>query len=330
MVSENRVKFEKADGGAFMTTIIGSDGAGQGGNGGPPPGDLIKESNTEGFEADVLQASRTTPVIVDFWAPWCGPCKQLGPLLEQAVKAARGAVRLVKIDIDQNQELAVQLRVQSVPAVYAFYQGQPVDGFVGALPESQVKAFIERLVQSAGTDQGPDPLEAALEQAQAALESGQLGAASSLFGQILQHDPDNTAATAGLIRCQLDSGDTAGAKALFDGLPEEVKNDPAFDSIAASLELADMSAEAGDVLALKSQLAVNENNHQARFDLAMALYAAGDGDGAAEALLEIIGRDRNWDDEAARKQLLKFFEAWGPTDPRTLEARRRLSSLLFS
>ena len=330
MVSENRVKFEKADGGAFMTTIIGSDGAGQGGNGGPPPGDLIKESNTEGFEADVLQASRTTPVIVDFWAPWCGPCKQLGPLLEQAVKAARGAVRLVKIDIDQNQDLAVQLRVQSVPAVYAFYQGQPVDGFVGALPESQVKAFIERLVQSAGTDQGPDPLEAALEQAQAALESGQLGAASSLFGQILQHDPDNTAATAGLIRCQLDSGDTAGAKALFDGLPEEVKSDPAFDSIAASLELADMSAEAGDVLALKSQLAVNENNHQARFDLAMALYAAGDGDGAAEALLEIIGRDRNWDDEAARKQLLKFFEAWGPTDPRTLEARRRLSSLLFS
>ena len=330
MVSENRVKFEKADGGAFMTTIIGSDGAGQGGNGGPPPGDLIKESNTEGFEADVLQASRTTPVIVDFWAPWCGPCKQLGPLLEQAVKAARGAVRLVKIDIDQNQELAVQLRVQSVPAVYAFYQGQPVDGFVGALPESQVKAFIERLVQSAGTDQGPDPLEAALEQAQAALESGQLGAASSLFGQILQHDPDNTAATAGLIRCQLDSGDTAGAKALFDGLPEEVKSDPAFDSIAASLELADMSAEAGDVLALKSQLAVNENNHQARLDLAMALYAAGDGDGAAEALLEIIGRDRNWDDEAARKQLLKFFEAWGPTDPRTLEARRRLSSLLFS
>ena len=330
MVSENRVKFEKADGGAFMTTIIGSDGAGQGGNGGPPPGDLIKESNTEGFEADVLQASRTTPVVVDFWAPWCGPCKQLGPLLEQAVKAARGAVRLVKIDIDQNQDLAVQLRVQSVPAVYAFYQGQPVDGFVGALPESQVKAFIERLVQSAGTDQGPDPLEAALEQAQAALESGQLGAASSLFGQILQHDPDNTAATAGLIRCQLDSGDTAGAKALFDGLPEEVKSDPAFDSIAASLELADMSAEAGDVLALKSQLAVNENNHQARFDLAMALYAAGDGDGAAEALLEIIGRDRNWDDEAARKQLLKFFEAWGPTDPRTLEARRRLSSLLFS
>ena len=313
-----------------MTTIIGSDGAGQAGNGGPPPADLIKDSSTESFEADVLQASMTTPVIVDFWAPWCGPCKQLGPLLEQAVKAARGAVRLVKIDIDQNQELAMQLRVQSVPAVYAFFLGRPVDGFVGALPESQIKAFIERLTQTAGTDQGPDPLEEALAQAQAALESGQLGAASALFAQILQHDPENTAAIAGLIRCQLDSGDTAAAKAMYDGLPEEVKSDPALASVAASLELADMSAEAGDVLALKSQLAVNPNDHQARLDLAMALYAAGDAEGATEALLEIIARDRGWNDEAARKQLLKFFEAWGPTDPRTLEARRRLSSLLFS
>jgi putative thioredoxin len=313
-----------------MTTIIGSDGAGQAGNDGPPAADLIKESSVEGFEADVLQVSMTTPVIVDFWAPWCGPCKQLGPLLEQAVKTARGAVRLVKIDIDQNQELAVQLRVQSVPAVYAFYQGRPVDGFVGALPESQVKAFIERLIQTAGTDQGPDPLEEALKQAQAALESGQLGAASSLFAQVLQHDPDNIAATAGLIRCQLDAGDTAGAKAMFDGLSDEVKSNEAFASVAASLELADMSAETGDVLALKSQLAVNQNDHQARFDLAMAHYAAGDSDGAANELLEIIGRDRSWNDEAARQQLLKFFEAWGPTDPRTLEARRRLSSLLFS
>jgi putative thioredoxin len=313
-----------------MTTIIGSDGAGQAGNGGPPPADLIKDSSTESFEADVLQASMTTPVIVDFWAPWCGPCKQLGPLLEQAVKAARGAVRLVKIDIDQNQELAMQLRVQSVPAVYAFFQGRPVDGFVGALPESQIKAFIERLTQTAGTDQGPDPLEEALAQAQAALESGQLGAASALFAQILQHDPENTAAIAGLIRCQLDSGDTAAAKAMYDGLPEEVKSDPALASVAASLELADMSAEAGDVLALKSQLAVNPSDHQARLDLAMALYAAGDAEGATDALLEIIARDRGWNDEAARKQLLKFFEAWGPTDPRTLEARRRLSSLLFS
>ena len=311
-----------------MTAIIGS--AGQAGNGGPPPTDLIKDSNIEGFEADVLQASMTTPVIVDFWAPWCGPCKQLGPMLEKAVTAARGAVRLVKIDIDQNQELAMQLRVQSVPAVYAFYQGRPVDGFVGALPESQVKAFIDRLTQAAGTDQGPDPLEEALEQAQAALESGQLGAASALFAQVLQHDPENATATAGMIRCRLDSGDTAEAKAMFDALPEEVRSDEAFASVAASLELADMSADTGDVLALKSQLAVTENNHQARFDLAMALYAAGDADGAAEALLEIIRRDRGWNDEAARKQLLKFFEAWGPTDPRTLEARRRLSSLLFA
>jgi putative thioredoxin len=251
-------------------------------------------------------------------------------MLEQAVKAARGAVRLVKIDIDQNQELAVQLRVQSVPAVYAFFQGRPVDGFVGALPESQVKAFIDRLSQTAGTGQGPDPLEEALEQAQSALEGGQLGAASALFAQVLQHDPENLQATAGMIRCRLASGDTADAKAMFEGLPDEVKGDAALASVAASLELADMSAETGDVLALQSQLAANPNDHQARFDLAMAQYAAGDAEGATDALLEIIRRERTWNDEAARKQLLKFFEAWGPTDPRTLEARRRLSSMLFS
>ena len=328
MVSYERITKDRQTGTAFMTTIIGSDG--QPGNGGPPPGDLIKDSSIEGFEADVLQASMTTPVIVDFWAPWCGPCKQLGPMLEKAVTAARGAVRLVKIDIDQNQELAMQLRVQSVPAVYAFFQGRPVDGFVGALPESQIKAFIDRLTQAAGTEQGPDPLEEALEQANAALEGGQLGAASALFAQVLQHDPENAIAAAGLIRCRLESGDTAGAKAMFEGLPDEVRSHDAMASVVASLELADMSAETGDLLALKSKLAVNENDHQARIDLAMALYAAGDAEGATEALLEVIRRDRNWNDEAARKQLLKFFEAWGPTDPRTLEARRRLSSLLFS
>ena len=294
------------------------------------PTDLIKDSDTQSFQADVIDASQETPVIVDFWAPWCGPCKQISPALEKAVLAAGGRVKLVKVNIDENPQVAQAFRVQSIPAVHAVVDGRPVDGFVGALPESQVKAFIERLIQTAGTDQGPDPLQEALEQAQAALESGQLGAASSLFAQVLQHDPDNIAATAGLIRCQLDSGDTAGAKAMFDGLPDEVKSDPAFDSVAASLELADMSAETGDVLALKSQLAVNPNDHQARFDLAMAHYAAGDSDGAADELLEIIGRDRGWNDEAARMQLLKFFEAWGPTDPRTLEARRRLSSLLFS
>ena len=328
MVSHERLTKDRQTGASFMTTIIGSDG--QTGNGAPPPGDLIKDSSIEGFEADVLQASMTTPVIVDFWAPWCGPCKQLGPMLEKAVTAARGAVRLVKIDIDQNQELAMQLRVQSVPAVYAFYQGRPVDGFVGALPESQIKSFIERLTQAAGTDQGPDPVEEALEQAQAALDGRQLGAASALFTQVLQHDPGNAKAAAGVIRCRLESGDAAGAKAMLDGLSDELKTDPALASVVASLELADMSAETGDVLALKSRLAVNENDHQARLDLAMALYAAGDAEGATDALLEVIRRDRNWNDEAARKQLLKFFEAWGPTDPRTLEARRRLSSLLFS
>ena len=181
-----------------MSTIIGADGLPTGGNGSAQPsGDLIKDVDTEGFADEVMQASMTTPVIVDFWAPWCGPCKQLTPMLEKAVTAARGAVRLAKVNIDENQELAAQMRIQSVPAVYAFMQGRPVDGFVGALPESQIKAFVDRLAEAAGTSQGPDPLEEALEQAEKALEAEQFGAASALYGQILQHDPENLAATAG-------------------------------------------------------------------------------------------------------------------------------------
>ncbi len=313
-----------------MTTIIGGDLQGQAGDGGAAPGGLIKDSSIESFEADVIEASMTVPVIVDFWAPWCGPCKQLGPLLEKAVTAARGAVRLVKINIDENQELALQLRVQSVPAVYAFHQGRPVDGFVGALPESQVTAFIDRLTQAAGTGRGPDPLAEALEQAEKALADGQLGAASALYGQILQHDPENVAAIAGMLSCHLASGDAAGAKAMYDDLPEEMRAREEFTSIAAQLELQDQTADTGDTAALRAQLAANENDHQARFDLAMALYAAGQPAEAAEELLEIVRRKRDWNEEAARKQLLKFFEAWGPTDPLTLETRRQLSSLLFS
>ena len=313
-----------------MTTIIGIDPQGPAGRGGPPAADLIKDSNVEGFAADVIEASMTTPVIVDFWAPWCGPCKQLTPALEKAVVAARGAVRLVKVDIEENQELAVQMRVQSVPAVFAFYQGRPVDGFVGALPESQIASFVDRLVASAGTGTGPDPLEQALEQAQKALESGQLGAASSLFAQVLQHEPENLTATAGVIRCTLEGGDFETALAMFEGLSEDQRASDELASVAASLELAALGEAAGDIASLTEKVAGNQNDHQARFDLAMALYAAGKQSAAADELLEIVQRDRSWNDEAARKQLLKFFEAWGPTDPLTLEARRRLSSLLFS
>ncbi len=300
------------------------------GGGNAAPADLVKESDTQGFNADVIEASREVPVIVDFWADWCEPCKQLGPIIEKVVRAAGGAVKLVKVDVDKNQQLATQLRVQSLPTVLAFVNGQPVDGFVGALPESQIASFVDRLVASAGTGTGPNPLEQALEQAQKALESGQLGAASSLFAQVLQHEPENLTATAGVIRCTLEGGDFETALAMFEGLSEDQRASDELASVAASLELAALGEAAGDIASLMEKVAGNQNDHQARFDLAMALYAAGKQSEAADELLEIVQRNRSWNDEAARKQLLKFFEAWGPTDPLTLEARRRLSSLLFS
>ncbi len=309
-----------------MEPIIGAGQA----NGGEPPAGLIKESDTARFGEDVIEASMTAPVIVDFWAPWCGPCKQLGPLLEKGVRAARGAVRLVKVNVDENQSLAAQLRVQSIPAVYAFFEGQPVDGFVGAQSESQINNFIERLVRQGGAEIGPSPVEQALEQAQAAIESGQPAAASALFGQVLQHEPDNETALAGMIRCHLDSNDVAGARRLFDSLPGEKTPTAAFASVKAALELAEQSAETGTVPELEARVAAQPNDHQARFDLAMALQAAGEREAAADTLLEIIDRNRNWNEDAARRQLLKYFEAWGPTDELTQSARRRLSSLLFS
>jgi putative thioredoxin len=309
---------------ASMEPIIGGDA------GGAPAADLIKDSSTAEFARDVIEASVGAPVIVDFWAPWCGPCKQLTPALEKVVTAARGAVRLVKINVDENQELAAQMRVQSIPTVYAFHQGRPVDAFQGALPESQIKSFVDRLTGTAGTDQGASPIEQALEEAEAALEAGQAGAASALFGQVLQHEPQNARANAGTIRCLLASGDQAGAKRAFDSLSDELRKDPALTPVAAALELAEAGASAGEIPELTEKLARDEDDHQARFDLAMALYAANRPEQAADELLEIIRRDRGWDDEGARKQLVKFFEAWGPKDPLTLQARRRLSSLLFS
>jgi len=307
-----------------MEPIIGADG------GGAPPADVIKDSSTARFAQDVIDASLSAPVIVDFWAPWCGPCKQLTPLLEKTVTAARGAVRLVKINIDENQELAAQMRVQSIPTVYAFYQGRPVDAFQGALPESQIKSFIDRLAQTAGTTAGANPIDQALEEAEAASEAGETGAASALFGQVLQHEAQNVRALAGTLRCLLATGDSAGARRAFDGLPEDLRKDPAFAPVAAALELAEAGASAGEIPDLRARVAQNGDDHQARFYLAMALYAADEPEAAADELLEIIRRDRSWNDEGARKQLVKFFEAWGATNPLTLQARRRLSSLLFS
>ncbi len=311
-----------------MEPIIGT-GKPDGGAG-AAPGNLIKEGDSATFATEVIEGSLETPVIVDFWAPWCGPCKTLGPALEKAVTEARGAVRMIKINVDENQEIAAQLRVQSVPTVYAFFQGRPVDGFVGAQTDSQVKAFVARLAEMAGTTAGPSPIDQALEQAQAALQDGQAGAASALYGQVLQQEPDNVTAIAGMIRCRLAAKDNEGAKQMFDGLPDELKTDAQLAPIAAQLELAEAGSAAGPIPELNDKLAQNPNDHQTRFDLAMALYAAGQGEAAADALLELVRRDRNWNEEAARKQLVKFFEAWGPTDPLTIETRRRLSSLLFS
>jgi putative thioredoxin len=291
-----------------METIIGS------GNGGAPQaaGDLIKASSQQDFARDVIEASMETPVIVDFWAPWCGPCKQLGPMLEKAVGEARGAVRMVKID------------------VYAFHQGRPVDAFQGAQPESEIKAFIKRLVELGGKQQGPDPVEQALEQAAAALESGQLGQASALYGQVLQHEPANADALGGMIVCHLESGDAAGARQFADDLPKEALDSPAVTAALARLELAERAADAGPLSELTRKVADNPGDHQARLDLAVALQAAGKSEDAADELLEIVRRDRHWNEDAARKQLVQLFEAWGPTDPLTVETRRRLSSLLFS
>jgi putative thioredoxin len=316
-----------------MDRIIGDPTAG--GLNGPDsqpgraaPGELIKESDTQNFMQDVIEASQHQPVLVDFWATWCGPCKQLTPVLEKAVTQARGAVRLVKIDIDQNQALAQQLQIQSVPTVFAFYQGQPVDGFQGALPESQIKSFIDRLVQMAGG--ANNQIEELLARAEELRAAGDPGQALELFAAILQHEPEENRALVGLLRCQIDLGEHEEARAQFEELPAELRESAELAPIKTALDLAAQTAEAGDVAGLQEKVAQDPADHQARFDLSQALYATGEREAACNELLEIIRRERAWNDDAARKELLKYFEAWGATDPLTVETRRRLSSLLFA
>jgi putative thioredoxin len=289
-------------------------------------GDLIKDSDIEGFMADVIDASRQVPVIVDFWAPWCGPCKQLTPALEKAVRDARGAVRMVKINIDENPEIAQQMRIQSIPAVYAFKGGRPVDGFVGALPESQVKQFIQKL---AGAGAPQSPIAAALEQAKAAMEAGDAGTATALYSQILAHEAGNVAAAAGLARCYVAAGDIAKARSLLDGLPAEGQKDNDVQAARAAIELAEQAEQAGDLAEHEAKLRANPGDHQARFDLAVAQFAAGKQDEAFEHLLELFKTARTWNDDAARKQMVKFFEVLGPTHALTVASRKRLSSLMF-
>jgi len=294
-----------------------------------PAGDLIKESSEAAFAQDVIEVSQEVPVIVDFWAPWCEPCKQLGPLLEKVVTEANGAVKMVKIDIDQNQNLAQQLRIQSIPAVYAFYQGKPVDAFQGAQPESQIREFVTKLTQTAGTEE-KSPVDEALEQAEALIESGQFEQAGAVYSQVVQHASDNITAKAGLARCCIETGNTAGAQELIDTLSDDERMDTAFTSVISSLDLAEKAAEAGDLGPLQVAVEANPKDHEARYNLALALYAGGQAEAAIDALIQIIRQDRGWNDDAARLELLKLFEAIGPTDPVTIDGRKKLSSILFS
>jgi putative thioredoxin len=286
-------------------------------------GDLIKEGSDASFMADVIEASKTQPVIVDFWATWCGPCRQLTPALEKAVTAAGGAVKLVKIDVDKNPGFAGQLRVQSIPTVYAFVDGQPVDGFMGALPDSQVKAFIDKLAGPAA----PSDVDAILAMAKESLDLDDIGGAAQAFAEALSIDPENVKAIGGLARCYLAGGDIERAREIAEMAPADAK-DPDLESVRAALSLAEDAPS--ETSAFEKRLAADADDHEARFELAKALAGHGRLDAAADHLLTIIERDRAWNEEAARKQLLTVFEAAGPTSEVAKHGRRRLSSILFS
>ncbi|WP_414472679.1 thioredoxin [Microvirga sp. M2] len=293
---------------------------------GMPSDDLVKDTTTADFRQDVLAESMNRPVLVDFWAPWCGPCKQLTPVLEKVVRAAGGKVKLVKMNIDDHPQIAGQLGVQSIPAVFAFQRGQPVDGFMGALPESQLKAFIERLVGPLG----PGATEEILSEADQLAAAGDMAGAAELYAAVLAQEPDNTAALAALVKLHVDVGDLEGAKRFLAMAPAAKANDPAIAGARAAVELAEQAGSLGDAADLQRRVEADPLDHQARFDLAIALNARGKREEAVNHLLEIVRRDRNWNDDGARKQLVQFFEAWGPMDEMTIAGRRKLSSLLFA
>jgi putative thioredoxin len=288
--------------------------------------DVVKETTTQGFMKDVIEESKRQPVLVDFWAPWCGPCKQLTPILEKTVKAAKGKVKLVKMNIDEHPAIPGQMGIQSIPAVIAFSNGQPVDGFMGALPESQVVAFLERLTKGKISGEDQDLLKTADE----ALANGDAATAADLYAQLLAEDSGNIPALAGLARCYIETGNIEQAKKTLAMVPESKSNDAAVTAARAAIELAEKAKSVGPIDELQAKVAANPLDHQARFDLATALNAAGRREEAANNLLEIVRRDRKWNDDGARKQLVQFFEAWGFADPAAVEGRKRLSSILFA
>jgi putative thioredoxin len=288
--------------------------------------DVVKDTTTQSFMKDVIEESRRQPVLVDFWAPWCGPCKQLTPTLEKVVRAAKGKVKLVKMNIDEHPQIPGQMGIQSIPAVFAFVNGQPVDGFMGALPETQVTAFIERLTRGRVGGEEKDLLEAA----DAALVEGDPGGAAELYAQVLQQESGNVHALAGLARCYVESGAIEQAKQTLALVPEAKRNEAPVAAARAALELAEQAASLGPLVELEQKVAANPLDHQARFDLAVALNGNGRRMEAVDHLIEIVRRDRKWNDDGARKQLVQFFEAWGPNDEASIAGRRKLSSILFA
>ncbi len=287
---------------------------------------LVKDTTTQTFVKDVIEESKRQPVLVDFWAEWCGPCKQLGPVLEKVVRAAKGKVKLVKMDIDKHPAIPGQLGIQSIPAVFAFVNGQPIDGFLGALPESQVTAFLERVTKGRIGGEEKDLLKSA----DAALAEGDATGAADLYAKVLAQDSTNVAALAGLARCYVETGAIEQAKQTLALVPEAKRNEPAVAAARAALEVVEQAKSVGPIEELEQKVKANPLDHQARFDLALALNGKGRRQEAVDHLIEIVKRDRKWNDDAARKQLVQFFEAWGPTDEATIAGRKRLSSILFA
>jgi len=307
-----------------MVIELGAASQPQGGD------DLIKDTTEATFMADVVDASQDIPVIVDFWAPWCGPCKTLGPMLEDAVRAAGGKVKMVKVDIDRSQQIAAQLRIQSIPTVYAFHKGQPVDGFQGAVPGSEIKAFVDRLIALGGNGEEGDGLAEAVAAAEEMLEQGAPEDAAQTFQAILAEDPLNVAAHAGFVRALIALGDLDQAEAALNGVDASISRAPELEAAHAQLQLARQAADAGPVDELRARVEADPEDHGSRFDLAQALYANGRTEEAVDELLDLFRRDREWNDGAARAQLFTIFDALPPKDPVALKGRRRLSSIIFA